>query len=65
MIYYSNDCVDCGLPCIYEAYPYYKVKHFVCDACGAEDVTLYRYNFEELCEFCLLKNFDIVEGSNL
>lgn len=63
MQYYSNDCVNCGLPCIFEACLYYKVKHFKCDFCKEEDVRLYEYDGYEICENCLLKEFDVVEGS--
>lgn len=64
MIFYENDCVSCGLPCIYNACPYYRVKHFRCDKCKDEDVTLYHYDDMEICESCLLKEFKIVEDSD-
>lgn len=64
MIYYTNECVDCGLPCTYEACPYYKVKHTKCDFCPKEDVKLYHYNGWEICEECLLKEFDVIEGTD-
>lgn len=63
MRYYTDECVDCGLPCIYEACPYYKVEHFVCDFCKDEDITLYDYNGYEICADCLIKQFDVIEGS--
>lgn len=63
MIYHTNDCVDCNLPCIHKACPYYDVKHFKCDFCGEEDVKLYEYNGSEICEECLLKEFNVIEGS--
>lgn len=64
MIYYENDCVDCRFPCIFESCPYWKVKHYICDFCKAEDVKLYKYDGYEICEDCLLKEFPIVEGSD-
>ena len=64
MIYYENECVDCGLPCRHDLCPYYKAKHFQCDFCKTEDVKLYEYNGWQICEDCLLKEFDIVEGSD-
>lgn len=65
MHYYENECVSCGLPCIYNACPYYKVKHFKCDWCQEEDVKLFNYNGYEICEECLLGEFEIVDGSDL
>ena len=64
MRYYTSECCDCGLPCIYDSCPYYKVEHFKCDFCSAEDVRLYNYSGYEICENCLLEEFDIVEGSD-
>lgn len=64
MRYYENDCVNCGLPCLYKACPHYEVLHFCCDECGDEDVKLYHYDDKEICERCLLEEFDVVEGSD-
>lgn len=64
MKYYTNECCECQLPCVYETCPYYKVEHFKCDRCGEEDIKLYDYFGEEICEECLLKEFKIVEGSD-
>lgn len=64
MIYYENECVDCGMPCIYEACPHYRVKHYACDRCGDEGATLYHYHGEQVCENCILKEYDVVEGSD-
>lgn len=61
MKYYTNECVDCGFPCRHEACPNYKVEHFRCDFCEEEDVVLYHYDGHEICENCLLKQFDIVK----
>lgn len=63
MIYYENECVSCGFPCLYNSCSYYKVKHFKCDFCHEEESPLYHYNDYEICEKCLVKEFDIVEGS--
>ena len=59
---YTNECVDCGLPCLYTSCPYYNVERFHCDECG-DEITLYEYENRELCEFCLLKMFPKIEGS--
>lgn len=64
MIYYANECVGCDLPCLFKACPYYRVKHFQCDRCGDEDITLYHYDGEQICKDCLLKEFEIVEDSD-
>lgn len=64
MIYDTNDCIGCDLPCLYEGCKYYKVRHFKCDFCNAEDIKLFRYNGYEVCEECLLKEFKVVEGSD-
>ena len=64
MRYYESECVDCGLPCLYESCPNYRVEHFVCDFCKEEDVTLYHFNGFEMCADCVLKRLDIVEGSD-
>jgi hypothetical protein len=64
VIYYTTECVSCGFPCKYKACPYYEVKHFKCDRCKDKDVILYHYDNEEICEECLLKEFEIVEGSD-
>lgn len=64
MIYYTNDCCDCGLPCIYKSCPYYKVQHCECDFCRNQDVKLYNYNGYGICEECLLKQFEVIEGTD-
>ena len=60
--YYENECVDCGLPCLYESCPYYNVEHIVCDICG-EETKLYHYDGQEICAECILQDFEIVEGT--
>ena len=64
MIYYTNDCCDCGLPCLLTSCPHYQVKHCKCDFCHDVDVRLYCYNSYEICESCLLKEFDVVDGTD-
>ena len=48
----ENECVNCGLPCLGNSCPYKNVVHFYCDRCG-----------EEICQDCLLKEFEVVEGT--
>lgn len=63
----NSECVGCssiGLPCFGSSCPNRNVVRYYCDICGAED-KLYHYDGEELCIDCLLKNFEVVEGSDL
>ena len=60
----ENECVDCGLYCLGSDCPNRNAVRYYCDCCGNED-KLYYYDSEELCEECLLKNFEVVEGTNL
>lgn len=60
---YTNECVGCQLPCIYNACPYYNVERFYCDECGIE-AKLRETDYGELCESCLLEKFPVVEGSD-
>ena len=60
MIAIENDCVDCGLPCIYEACRYYKAVHYYCDRCQ-DETTLYVWGNEQLCFECILKDLERVE----
>lgn len=44
-------CVDCDLPCLQNACPYYKVRTPICDRCG--DYAEYRFHDEDdFCESC-------------
>ena len=61
MIVVDNECVDCGLPCMYEACPYYKVVRFYCDCCTEEQLNLWHFDGQELCQDCILKHLDKVE----
>lgn len=61
MIVIDNECVDCGLPCLYTACPYYKVVRFFCDECETEVEDLYYFGTEQLCADCVLKQLEKVE----
>lgn len=63
MIYYQNECVHCGKPCMKGACPYFKVTHSRCDECGEEDVKLYQYDGFQLCLDCIKNSLIVVEGS--
>ena len=61
-----NECVGCtdvGLHCLGDSCRHRNVTRFYCDECGFEDV-LYHYEGKELCQECLMKNFDIVDGND-
>lgn len=59
----SNECVSCGLPCLGSSCPKSNVTRYYCDHCGSEE-KLYHCDNLELCEECLLKQFEVVEGSD-
>ena len=61
----KNECVGCsdmGMHCLGSSCPNRNVVHFYCDKCKKE-TTLYDYYGEELCEHCLLNEFNVIEGS--
>lgn len=64
MHYYENECCDCGLPCIYETCPNYKIIRFECDFCREQNVKLRHYHGYEVCEDCILKEYEVVDGSD-
>lgn len=61
MIRIENDCVGCDLPCVDCGLK--RTPHYYCDECG-EEGTLYDYDGDQLCRTCLLKKFDVIEGSS-
>lgn len=62
----ENECVQCQpeLPCLCSICPNVNVVRFYCDKCKEEE-TLYHYDDMELCAECILKEFKIVEGSEV
>lgn len=58
----ENECVCCDLPCLGNSCPNRNVVRFYCDKCG-EEAMLRKYNGKELCQDCLLKEFEVVDGS--
>lgn len=56
----ESRCVDCGLPCKYNACPYYKVEVVYCDDCGEEaEYELYDKDYCQACaENMLQAEFD-------
>lgn len=59
MIRLESGCVDCGLPCIHEACPHYKVVIYECDDCEEEE-KLYWFNGKQLCISCIAKQLEEV-----
>lgn len=57
-IEYSNDCVGCPQGCINCGRKHAKYVYLVCDECGEEFGELYKHNGQELCEGCLLEEFE-------
>lgn len=61
----ENECIGCPpeMGCLGNSCPNRNVIRYYCDNCGCEE-KLYYYDNEELCEECLLKNFEVVDGSD-
>lgn len=60
----ENECVFCDmLPCLGNSCPNRNVVRYYCDYCGSEE-KLYYYGNDEICQDCLLKNFEVVDGSD-
>lgn len=62
----ENECVGCtdtGMRCLGNSCPNRNVIRFYCDRCK-EEATLYYWNDEELCQECLIKEMEVVEGSD-
>ena len=63
MITYEDECVGCPteIGCMGSACPYKNVPHLCCDKCEEEVEKLYKYDGQEICEECLLKEFEVIE----
>ena len=61
MIRVESGCVDCGLPCMHETCPNYKVVVYECDCCGDEVDVLYDFDGQELCLDCIENKLERVE----
>lgn len=53
-IYYTNECVDCGLPCLGRSCPNRNVEHWRCDICGQtdEEIEVFEEDNIHICENC-------------
>ena len=56
----ESDCVMCGMPCILEACPNFRVIRYYCDKCDQE-AELFKYGGKELCIDCIEAMLDKVE----
>lgn len=63
MITYEDECVGCPteLGCIGSACPNRNVPHLYCDKCKDDVEKLYKYDGQEICEECLLAEFEVIE----
>ena len=63
MITYEDECVGCPteMGCLVSACPNRNVKHLYCDKCKDDVEKLYKYDGQEICEECLLKEFEVIE----
>lgn len=61
MVITENECVDCGLPCLYKSCPYYEVTRLYCDKCNDEQMDLYWFGNKQLCINCIEEQLERVE----
>ena len=61
MIITENECVDCGLPCMYESCIYWAVTRLYCDECDNEENVLYWWGDQQLCLDCIEARLERVE----
>ena len=62
MLIFENNCSGCHDDgyCISNC-PHKKVPHLYCDKCKEDVEKLYKYDGQEICEECLLKEFEVIE----
>lgn len=56
----TNECVDCGLPCMGSTCPHRNVTRFYCDKCG-EETTIFLHEGKELCKECIFEELALEE----
>ena len=61
MVETENECCDCGLPCTYQACPYWAVTRCYCDKCGEEQDVLYWWDRQQLCLDCIEEQLERVD----
>lgn len=57
MVKTESGCVDCGLHCLGTSCPHHRVTVLECDRCHDEVEELYEVDGEDLCLYCLKKEF--------
>lgn len=65
MVIYKNECCGCavsGYPCLGDLCARRKTPYFICDRCRNEVEMLRDVDGEQLCEDCLLEEFEIVKA---
>lgn len=63
-IRYENRCCDCAVPaypCLGDSCGLRRYKVLYCDKCESEVDRLYKYDGQEICEECLLEEFEVIE----
>lgn len=48
----ESECVMCGMPCLLDACPNFRVTRYYCDKCD-EVKELFKYYDKELCIDCI------------
>lgn len=64
MITYEDECCGCvapAYPCMGDACMNRHVKRLYCDKCKDDVEKLYKYDGQEICEDCLLGEFEVIE----
>ena len=64
MIVYEDECIGCppGQGCLGNTCPNRNVPHLYCDKCKDEMDTLYHWDGEQWCMFCIEKSLDKVKA---
>lgn len=55
MLKYSNECVDCGLPCVGAFCPLLNSPAVCCDRCENDAERFYILDGEVLCRKCFIE----------
>ena len=64
MVRVEDECCYCavdGYPCLGDSCPNRHVNHLYCDKCKDDVEKLYKYDGQEICEECLLAEFEVIE----